>query len=40
MESLIELEYPGTNQKVYMQLNTSQKIIVKALGLKWNVSSN
>jgi transposase len=38
MESLIELEYPGTNQKVYMETNTSQKIILKALGLKWNES--
>lgn len=35
MESLIELEYPGKSHKVYMQLNSSQKIIVKALGLKW-----
>ena len=35
MESLIELEYPDTNQKVYMEINTSQKIILKALGLKW-----
>jgi len=40
MESLIELEYPDTKQKVYMQMNSSQKIILKALGLKWNESSN
>ena len=38
MESLIELEYPDTNQKVYMETNTSQNIILKALGLKWNES--
>ncbi|MFA6843809.1 MAG: transposase [Bacilli bacterium] len=40
MESLIELEYPSTNQKVYMETNTCQKIILKALGLKWNGSQN
>ncbi len=38
MASLIELEYPDTNQKVYMETNTAQNSILKALGLKWNES--